>query len=158
GRDRAGGARRAPVEEAQDARAGRRDVTVKRRAAEVVREYRPIDEGRIHGVTFDGKRVWFARDDEIIAFDPATEKVVRRFSVPGANAGTAFDGKYIYQIAGSEIVVVDSEDGRIVRKMRAPSNGQCSGMAFADGHLWIAQPYDAKIHKMDAKTGEIKKT
>ena len=62
--------------------------------AEVIREYVPIDDQQIHGVTFDGKLVWFARNDEIVAFDPATEKVVQRHRVPSARAGTAFDGLY----------------------------------------------------------------
>ena len=39
----------------------------------IVAEYVPCpDRGRIHGVTFDGKLVWFARDDELVAFDPVT--------------------------------------------------------------------------------------
>ncbi|OJY22977.1 MAG: hypothetical protein BGO98_33280 [Myxococcales bacterium 68-20] len=127
-------------------------------AAEVVREYVPLDEGRIHGVTFDGKLVWFARDDEIVAFDPEKEQVVRRHPVPAADAGTAFDGEHIYQLARHEILVIQPADGRIVRRLPAPGKGQDSGMAWADGHLWIGQCYGAKIHKVDAKTGEIVKT
>ncbi|MGH7269121.1 MAG: hypothetical protein ACREJ3_01720, partial [Polyangiaceae bacterium] len=64
--------------------------------AEIVREYAPLDDGSVQGVTFDGKLVWYARDDELIAFDPEREKVVRRHRVPGARAGTAFDGKHLY--------------------------------------------------------------
>jgi hypothetical protein len=134
--------------------------------AEVVREYVPLDDGHIHGVTFDGKLVWYARDNELVAFDPEREKVVRRHSVPGAKAGTAFDGKHLYQLAGAEIVVVDPEDGRIVRRLPAPANGANSGMAWADGYLWIGQLLDgrtpqlreSRIHKVDAKTGEVVKT
>ena len=67
--------------------------------AEVVREYVPIDDGYVHGVTFDGTWVWYARDDELVAFDPGSEKVVQRYSVPGAKAGTAFDGTHLYEHA-----------------------------------------------------------
>ncbi len=126
--------------------------------AEVIREYVPIDDQQIHGVTFDGKLVWFARNDEIVAFDPATEKVVQRHRVPSARAGTAFDGQYLYQLAQGEILVVQPSDGRIVRRMPAPGKGEDSGMAWADGYLWIGQYRESKIHKVDAKTGEVVKT
>lgn len=133
-------------------------MSTKIHAAEVVREYVPLDEGPIHGVTFDGKLVWFARDDEIVAFEPEKEQVVRRHPVPAADAGTAFDGEHIYQLARDEILVIQPTDGRIVRRLPAPGKGQDSGMAWADGHLWIGQCYGAKIHKVDAKTGEVVKT
>ncbi len=126
--------------------------------AEVIREYVPIDESYVHGVTFDGKLVWFARDDELVAFDPGTEQIVRRLRVPSARAGTAFDGKHIYQLARGEILVVQPDDGTIVRRMPSPSQGDDSGMAWADGYLWIGQHRQSKIHKVDAKTGEIVKT
>ena len=31
-------------------------------------------------------------------------------------------------------------------------------MAWADGYLWIGQYRESKIHKVDAKTGEVVKT
>lgn len=126
--------------------------------AEIVREYQPLDDAKIHGVTFDGKLVWFARDEELVAFDPETEKVVHRHEVPRARAGTAFDGEHLYQLAHEEILVIQPADGRIVRKLPAPSKGQDSGMAWADGYLWVGQFYSSKIHKVDAKTGEVVKT
>jgi glutamine cyclotransferase len=128
------------------------------KTARVVRELAPLDEANIHGVTFDGQRVWFARDHELVAFDPQKEEVVRRFAVPGAGAGTAFDGTHLYQIADTEILVVDPEDGRVVRRLPAPDGGANSGMAYADGYLWVGQYRAAKIHKVDAETGELVKT
>jgi outer membrane protein assembly factor BamB len=128
------------------------------RDAEIVREYLPIDHLPIHGVTFDGKLVWFARDNEVVAFDPGTEKVVARHAVPSANAGTAFDGEHLYQLAKGEILVIQPADGRIVRRLPAPGKGLDSGMAWADGYLWIGQYRESKIHKVDAKTGEVVKT
>ena len=128
--------------------------------AEVVRAFNPCgDDRQIHGVTFDGKRVWFARDNELIAFDPVSEKIVHRLDVPNANAGTAFDGEHLYQIAKGEILVVDPESGTVLRKIPAPGKGgQDAGLAWADGHLWVGQFKDSKIVKIDAKTGEIVKT
>ena len=126
--------------------------------AEVTREYVPLPEGSIQGVTFDGTLVWFARDDEVVAFDPESEVVVRRHRVPSARAGTAFDGQHLYQLAQGEILVLQPTDGRIVRRMPAPGKGEDSGMAWADGYLWIGQYRQSKIHKVDAKTGEVVKT
>ncbi|MGZ3424778.1 MAG: glutamine cyclotransferase, partial [Polyangiales bacterium] len=129
-----------------------------RQSAEIVREFQPIDEGRIHGVTFDGKLVWFARDNELVAFDPDGAKVIHRFSIPEADAGTAFDGEHLYQLAHGQILVIRPSDGRVVRSFAAPGKGGDSGMAWADGYLWIGQFRDSKIHKVDAKTGEVVKT
>jgi outer membrane protein assembly factor BamB len=127
--------------------------------AEVAREYVPFaDRGHVHGVTFDGKLVWFSRNDEVVAFDPETEKVVRRLPVPSADAGTAFDGEHLYQLAKGEILVLDPTDGRIVRRFRAPTDGLASGMTWADGYLFIGQFRESRIHKVDAKTGEVVKT
>jgi hypothetical protein len=126
--------------------------------AEIVRDLVPIDGGSVNGVTFDGDLVWFATGNELVAFDPETEKVVRRLSVPSADAGTAFDGEHLYQLANEEILVVRPSDGRIVRTLPAPGRGRNSGMAWADGYLWIGQFSEARIHKVDAKTGEVVKT
>jgi len=79
-------------------------------------------------------------------------------AVPAVAPGTAFDGEHIYQIAGAEILVVRPSDGRIVRRLAAPGGGLPSGMAWADGHLWIGHFREAKIHKVDAKTGAVVKT
>jgi outer membrane protein assembly factor BamB len=129
----------------------------KKTEAEIVHEYGPFGEGSVGGVTFDGKLVWFARDNELVAFDPETEKVVRRLAVP-AKGGTAFDGTHLYQLAAGEILVIEPADGRIVRRLPAPGKGSDSGMAYADGYLWVGQYKDAKIHQIDAKTGEHVKT
>jgi len=125
---------------------------------ESVREYTPLDDQPIHGVTFDGTLVWFARTGEVVAFDPEAEKVVHRYRIPDVGAGTAFDGEYLYQLASTSILVIRPADGQVVRKLPAPGDGPLSGMAWADGHLWIGQGHDPKIHKVDAKTGEVVKT
>jgi hypothetical protein len=126
--------------------------------ATIERELVPMDESPIQGVTFDGTLVWFARDDELVAFDPQTEKVVKRHSIPGVHAGTAFDGEHLYQLAHEEILVVDPADGRVVRTLPAPNGGACSGMAWADGYLFVGQYRARKIHKIDARTGVVDKT
>ena len=126
--------------------------------ATISRTYQPVDESRIHGLTWDGRRVWLCLDEELVAFDPSTERVVKRHAIPRAKAGTAFDGTHLYQLAHDEIVVIEPESGRIVRKLPAPGKGEDSGMAWSDGFLWIGQYYGARIHKVDATTGEIVKS
>jgi hypothetical protein len=127
--------------------------------AEIAREYGPatLGEGDVHGVTFDGKLVWFARGERLVAFDPEAERVARQLDVP-AEAGTAFDGEHLYQLARGEILVVRPSDGRIVRRLPAPGKGGASGMAWADGYLWVGEYRASKIHQLDAQTGEVVKT
>ena len=46
--------------------------------AEIVREYGPFPGAdSVHGVTYDGQRVWFAAGDALHAFDPASGKILR---------------------------------------------------------------------------------
>lgn len=132
--------------------------TAKKGEAEVVRSYGPFGEGGVHGVTFDGTLVWFARDNELVAFDPESGEVKRRLDVPTAAAGTAFDGENLYQLAQSEILVVRPADGKVLRRIPAPKGGGNSGMAYADGYLWVGQFRASKIHQVDVKTGEVVKT
>ena len=42
---------------------------MKRSAAEILREYGPFPGvGHVHGVTFDGRHVWFASGEKLNAF------------------------------------------------------------------------------------------
>jgi len=133
-------------------------MSASKRSAEILAEFRPDGDAQIHGVTLDGTLVWFARTDEILAFDPETATVVRRLSIPGAYAGTAFDGEHLYQLARGEVLVIRPADGRIVRRFPSPAPGNDSGMAWADGHLWIGHYGGAQILKVDAETGDVVKT
>jgi outer membrane protein assembly factor BamB len=115
--------------------------------------------GKVHGVTFDGETVWYASDDAIVGVDPKAERVTKRIPVQ-ADAGTAFDGTHLYQLTSDKILVVDPNNGNVVREMKAPGprKGCNSGMAYADGFLFVGDYEDGRIHKVDAKTGEITKT
>src|SRR5262249_47971903 len=106
-----------------------------RSMAEIVREYGPFPGvDRVHGVTYDGRHVWFAADDKLHALDPATGQTVRAIEV-AANAGTAFDGQHLYQIAGDRIQRIDPETGRVLATIPAPGGGDASGLAWAEGTL-----------------------
>ncbi|HXJ55845.1 MAG TPA: hypothetical protein VNU68_04195 [Verrucomicrobiae bacterium] len=67
----------------------------------------------IHGVTFDGAQVWFARGESIVALDPKSGALVRELAV-AADAGTAFDGEYLWQLGDERIQKVDPRSGQVV--------------------------------------------
>jgi glutamine cyclotransferase len=131
---------------------------MKRSVAEIVREYGPFPGvERVHGLTFDGGNVWFASGDRINALSAASGKIVRTIEVPG-HAGTAFDGKYLFQIAEDRINKIDPATGTIVATIPAPGRGGDSGLAWAEGTLWVGQYRERKIHQIDPDTGEILRT
>ena len=85
--------------------------------AEVIREYGPFPEAeQVHGVTFDGKNVWFASGNGLNAFDPESGETVRSINV-AAHAGTAFDGKHLFQIAEDRIQKIDPKTGHVRRHL-----------------------------------------
>ena len=131
---------------------------MKRSLAEVVREYGPFPGlEQVHGVTFDGHHVWFASGDKLNAFDPASGKLLRSIDVP-AHAGTAFDGQYLFQIAEDRIQKIDPKTGHVLAAIPAPGAGGDSGLAWAEGTLWVGQHRGRKIHQVDPQTGAILRT
>ena len=126
--------------------------------AEIVREYGPFPGAeRVHGVTYDGQHVWFASGDKLNAVDPSSGEILRWIDV-AAHAGTAFDGKYLYQIAENRIQKIDPKTGRVVATIPAPGGGGDSGLAWAEGTLWVGQYRDRKIYQVDPETGKILRT
>src|SRR5215472_16779971 len=129
-----------------------------RSAAEIIREYGPFPGvENVHGVTYDGQQVWFAAGDKLNAFDPASGKTLRSIKVP-AHAGTAFDGQHLFQIAEDRIQKIDPKTGRVLATIPAPGGGGDSGLAWAEGTLWVGQYRERKIHQIDPQTGKILRT
>lgn len=123
----------------------------------ILRDYGPYPGAdSVHGVTFDGERVWFAAGDKLVAFDPASGKALRSMEV-AAHAGTAFDGRHLFQLADGRIQKIDPETGRVLATIRAPGSSN-SGLAWAEGSLWVGQYQDRKIHQIDPETGAIVRT
>ena len=126
--------------------------------AEIIREYGPFPHANnVGGVTYDGHSVWFAAGDSMRAFDPATGEELRAIDVP-AHAGTAFDGEFLYQIAEAKIQKIDPATRRVVSTIPAPAGGGDSGLAWAEGTLWVGEYRARKIHQIDPKTGAILRT
>jgi len=131
---------------------------MKRSKAEIVREYGPFSGvDQVAGVTFDGRRVWFAAKDRLLALDPASGKTQRSIDI-AAHAGTAFDGEHLFQIAEDRIQKIDPETGRVLGTIPAPGGGGDSGLAWAEGTLWVGQYRERKIHQIDPETGAILRT
>jgi glutamine cyclotransferase len=130
---------------------------MKRSAAEIVREYGPFPGVEaVHGVTYDGTQVWFASGDKLNAVDPASGKLTRSIDV-AAHAGTAFDGRHLFQIAEDRIQKIDAATGKVVNTIPAPGGGD-SGLAWAEGSLWVGQYRERKIHQIDPETGTVLRT
>jgi len=126
--------------------------------AEIVREYGPFPNVQnVGGVTFDGHSVWYAAGDKLNAFDPATGMPERSIDV-AAHAGTAFDGRHLFQIAEDRISKIDPKTGAVIATIPAPGGGGDSGLAWAEGSLWVGQNRGRKIHQIDPETGAILRT
>jgi glutamine cyclotransferase len=131
---------------------------MKHSAADILREYGPFpDVKQVAGVTFDGQHVWFASGDKINALDPKSGKVQRSIEV-ASHAGTAFDGQHLFQIAEDRILKIDPKTGRVLATIPAPGNGGDSGLAWAEGTLWVGQHRGRKIVQVDPETGKILRT
>jgi glutamine cyclotransferase len=129
-----------------------------RSKAEIVGEYGPFPGAdRVNGVTYDGQHVWFASGDKLSALDPSSGEVQRTIDV-AAHAGTAFNGTHLFQIADDRIHKIDPKTGRVLATIPAPGDGGDSGLAWAEGTLWVGQYRDRKIHQIDPDTGVILRT
>jgi outer membrane protein assembly factor BamB len=131
---------------------------MRRSKAEIIREYGPFaDIGQVHGVSFDGERIWFAAGDRLNALDPQTGETVRTFPL-AAHAGTAFDGRRLYQIGEDRIQTIDPATGDVLATIPAPGGGGDSGLAWAEGYLWVGHYRERRIYQVDPATGTILRT
>jgi glutamine cyclotransferase len=126
--------------------------------ADIIREYGPFDGiDKVNGLTYDGARVWFAVGERIVALEPESGAIAGALDVAG-HAGTAFDGKHLYQIAEDRIQKVDPATGRVLATIPAPGNGGDSGLAWAEGSLWVGEYRARRIHEIDPATGAVRRT
>ena len=126
--------------------------------ANITQEYGPFfGNDAVHGVSFSGKDVWFAGSNGLNRMDPDTGTVTQHVAVP-AHAGTAFDGTHLYQLSDTLIQKIDPATGAVLSTIPAPGKGNDSGMAWAEGSLWIGQYRDCTIYQVDPATGEVLRT
>ncbi|MEZ4370811.1 MAG: glutamine cyclotransferase [Polyangiaceae bacterium] len=126
--------------------------------AEIVRELGGTpDFPRVNGVMFDGQLVWAATGSTLVGLDPRSGQTERTLDA-ACDAGTAFDGKHIYQLAEARIDKIEAATGKLVVSLPAPGAGTDSGMAWAEGSLWIGRYNERKIQQVDPETGEVLRT
>jgi glutamine cyclotransferase len=131
---------------------------MRRSSAEIVGEYGPFaGVDHVRGVTYDGQHIWIATGTAMQAVDPSSGKTLRSIDV-AAHAGSAFDGTHLFQLAEDRIQKIDPKSGRVVSTIPAPGGGADSGLAWAEGTLWVGQYRDRKIHQIDPETGAILRT
>src|SRR5262245_10280116 len=129
-----------------------------RPTAEIIREYGPFPGvDHVHGITYDGRHVWFATGSRLIALDPATGKTERSIDV-AADAGTAFDGQHLFQLAEHRIQKIDPQTGQVLATIPAPGGGGDSGLTWAEGTLWVGHYRSRRIYQVDPQTGAILRT
>ena len=127
-------------------------------AANIIHEYGPFaDAKQVHGVSYDGRNIWIAGGDKLVAVDAENGNTVRAIDA-ACHAGTAFDGTHLFQIAENRIDKIDPDSGRVLATIPAPGNGTDSGLAWAEGTLWVGQYRERKIHQIDPHTGKILRT
>jgi streptogramin lyase len=123
-----------------------------------VREYGPFaGADRINGVTHDGEHIWAAAGAQLLAIDKQAGTVARTLDL-ACDAGCAFDGKHLYQIAEARIDKIDPASGEVLASIPAPGQGGDSGLAWAEGSLWVGHYRDRMIHRIDPATGAILRT
>jgi hypothetical protein len=116
------------------------------------------DVKRVHGVTYDGHSVWFAADDgDLVEVDPEAGAVRSKTPGFGCDAGMTFDGKSLWVICSDKINKVDPKTRKILASIPSPAPEQDSGMAWAEGALWIGQYQSKEIIKVDPETGRVLK-
>lgn len=131
---------------------------MKHTLAEIIREYGPFPGVEsVHGVSFDGRRVWMATGTSLDAFDPDSGEMLSSINV-AADAGTAFDGEHLFQIAAGVIRKIDPNNGEVLATIPAPGDQDDSGLAWAEGSLWVGQHRGRKIHQVDPETGTLLRT
>jgi glutamine cyclotransferase len=126
--------------------------------AQIVREFGPFPGANsVAGVTYDGRQVWAATGEQLLAIDPQSGTVQRTLPMP-CDAGTTFDGKHLWQIAEASIHKIDPASGKVLATIPAPAKGNDSGLTWAEGSLWVGDYRGRKIHQIDPVTGVIRRT
>jgi outer membrane protein assembly factor BamB len=129
---------------------------MKVRPAEILAERAFEGVDSIHGVTFDGERVWFAHGErgELAAMEPQTGRVVCRLEAP-VETGTAFDGTHLWVVGGDKIRKIDPATGAILGEVPGFDARPVTGLAWADGALYAGVYRQKKILKLDPRTGKV---
>ena len=121
-----------------------------RSAAEILREYGPFPGiDNVHGVTFDGQHVWFASGDKLNALDPHDRENTALDRCRRACRNRLRRPASVSARRGSHPEDRSEDRPRARHHPGARPGGDASGLAWAEGTLWVAQYRDRKIHQID---------
>ena len=128
------------------------------REAEILSEHTLDGVAGVSGVSHDGHLVWLVNrgTQRLEALDPDTGAVERRLAGLRVGSGLTFDGNHLWGCDGDKILEIEPESGEVLRTIDVPPGG--SGLAWAEGALWLGQYRDRKILKIDPETGEVLET
>ncbi|HEX8660691.1 MAG TPA: glutamine cyclotransferase [Brevundimonas sp.] len=124
--------------------------------AEILREYGPFEgAGDVHGVTFDGRYVWFASGDHLNAVDPDTGDIPAPGGGGDSGMAWAEGALWVGQYLDRRIHQVEPETGRILRTIT--SERYVTGVTWVEGELWHATQEDgaSEVRRIDDRTGEV---
>ena len=114
----------------------------------------------ITGDFFYQKRAPTSRPDwiEVVALQFPSGRTAEEI-VPRDAAGLAyFDGTHLYQVAEARIQKIDPKTGAVLGSIPAPAGGGDSGLAWAEGALWVGHYRERKIYQVDPTDGRILRT
>src|SRR3984957_13216806 len=72
--------------------------------------------------------------------------------------GVTYDGQHVWFASGDSLHALDPASGHGLATIPAPGGGGDSGLAWAEGTLWVGQHRGRKIHQIDPETGAILRT
>ncbi|MEM7249251.1 MAG: SMP-30/gluconolactonase/LRE family protein [Acidobacteriota bacterium] len=132
----------------------------RRLLAQVLDRLRPKDVGSVHGLSFDGRRLWFVDGGTggLMSMNPETGATRNEMPDLGADAGTATDGHHVWQVIEDGIAKIDPDTREIVTRLSVPEARGFSGLAWAAGALWAGHMRKQLVLKLDPETGEVLKT
>ena len=103
--------------------------------------------------------VWATEADGpgVVGVDATTGRIVRRFTVPGSNAGgVAYGAESLWVAQGTNVARVDPVSGRVLRRVHNPGQSTATvWLAYADDAVWSARASAGIIRKIDPVAGTV---
>src|SRR5580692_7323212 len=87
-------------------------------------------------------------------------KILREYGpFPGVDhvAGVTYDGEHVWFASGDKLNALNPKTGKKVRTIDVAAHAG-SGLAWAEGTLWVGQYRNRKIHQIDPETGAVLRT
>ncbi|MCA8963669.1 MAG: hypothetical protein KDC48_02220 [Planctomycetes bacterium] len=113
-------------------------------------------EGPIRGLAHVDGLVWLARGDALLAFDPASGKVVRQRSLPAGLLGLAADERFLYVLEKDAVTLFDPLALEPMRSLPLPeheADGPARAICCRGDQVCVA--FGRRIVAIDRRSGEV---